>query len=151
MAEAVAAASSVIAIIQITDRIVGLCKFYIETVKDVASDLRLILLEASTLKTIFESLNFLIEHNSGVSSAVSTLSGKEGAIEGCRLSITKLEKLFPSDCKQSAGRNTSKKQRVKATWAALAWPLKVDKARRLLDEIMRYKTTITLAITTDSV
>ena len=151
MAEALAVGSSVIAIIQITDRIVGLCKFYIETARDVASDLRLILLEASTLKTVFESLNFLIEHNSGVSSAVSTLSGKDGAIEGCRSSITELEKLFPSDWKQTAGQNTSKKQRVKATWAALAWPLKEKNARKLLDEIMRYKTTITLAITTDSV
>ena len=151
MAEVVAAASSVIAIIQITDRIVGLCKFYIETVKDVASDLRLMLLEVSTLKTIFESLDFLMAHNCGVSTAVSTLSGKDGAIEGCRRSITELEKLFPSDRKQTAGQNTSKKQRVKATWAALAWPLKENKARKLLDEIMRNKTTITLAITTDAV
>lgn len=150
MAE-IAAAASVIAIIQITDRIVGLCKFYIETVKDVASDLRLILLEVSTLKTIFENLDFLIAHNCGVSTAVSTLSGKDGAIEGCRRSITELEKLFPSDWKQTAEQNPSKKQRVKATWAALAWPLKENKARKLLDEIMRYKTTITLAITTDSV
>ena len=150
MAE-IAAAASVIAIIQITDRIVGLCKFYIETVKDVASDLRLILLEVSTLKTIFENLDFLIAHNCGVSTAVSTLSGKDGAIEGCCRSITELEKLFPSDWKQTAGQNTSKKQRMKATWAALPWPLKENKARKLLDEIMRYKTTITLAITTDSV
>ena len=150
MAE-IAAAASVIAIIQITDRVVGLCKFYIETAKDVASDLRLILLEVSTLKTIFENLDFLMTHNCGVSTAVSTLSGKDGAIEGCRRSITELEKLFPSDWKQDAGQNTSKKQRVKATWAALAWPLKEKKARKLLDEIMRYKTTITLAITTDSV
>ena len=151
MAEVVAAASSVIAIIQITDRIAGLCKFYIETVNDVASDLRLILLEVSTLKTIFENLDFLMTHKCGVSTAMSTLSGKDGAIEGCRRSITELEKLFPSGWKHAAGQNTSKKQRVKATWAALAWPLKESKARKLLDEIMRYRTTITLAITTDSV
>ena len=150
MAEAVAAVASVIAIIQITDRVVGLCKFYIETVKDVASDLRLILLEVSTLKTVLENLNFLNEHNRGVSHAVSTLSGKDGAIEGCLRSIAELEKLFPSDWKSTAGRYKSKKQRVKATWAALVWPLKEKKAKKLLDEIMRYKTTITLAITTDS-
>ena len=60
MVEAVTATSSVIAIIQITDRIVSLYKFYIETVKDVDSNLRLILLEVLTLKTIFDNLNFLI-------------------------------------------------------------------------------------------
>ena len=151
MAEVVAAASSVIAIIQITDRIIGLCKFYIETVKDVASDLRLMLVEISALKTIFESLDFFMTHKCGVSTAVGIMSGKDGAIDGCRRSITQLEKLFPSDWKPTAGKNTSKKQRVKATWASLAWPLKENKARKLLDEIMRYKTTITLAITTDSV
>lgn len=151
MAEVVAAASSVIAIIQITDRIVGLCKFYIETAKDAASDLRLILLEISTLKTIFENLDFLTTHKCGVSTAVSTLSGKDGAIEGCCRSITELEKLFPPDWKQTTRQNASKKQKVKATWAALAWPLKENKAKKLLDEIMRYKTTITLAITTNSV
>ena len=151
MAEVVAAMASVIAIIQITDRIVGVCKFYIETAKDVASDLRLILVEVSTLKTIFKSLKFLMKQNCGVSTAVSTLFDKDGAIEGCCRSITELEKLFPSNWKQTAGENTSKKQRVKATWAVLAWPLKENKARKLLDEIMRYKTTITLAITTDSV
>ena len=62
-------------------------------------NLRLILLEALTLKTIFKSLNFLIKYNSGVSSAINTLSNKEGVIEGYRLLIIKLEKLFPSDCK----------------------------------------------------
>ena len=151
MAEVVAAASSVIAIIQITDRVISLCKFYIETVKDVASDLRLMLVEVSALKTIFENLDFLMTHNCAVSNAVSILSGNDGAIEGCRRSITELEKLFPSNWKQTGEQNTSRKQRVKATWAALAWPLKENRAKKLLDEITRYKTTITLAITTDSV
>ena len=81
MAEVVAAMSSVIAITQITDRIVGLCKFYIETVKDIASDLRLILVEFSALKTILESLDFLMTHKCGVSTAVGTLSGKDGAVQ----------------------------------------------------------------------
>lgn len=30
--------------------------------------------------------------------------------------------------------------------ASLAWPLKADKAKRLLDEIMRHKTTIGVAL-----
>jgi hypothetical protein len=150
MAEAIAVGASVIAIIQITDRIVGMCKFYIETARDAPADLRVILLETSMLKTIFENLNFLTACNSGVSTTVSTLSGEDGPVEGCRRSVTELEKLFPSDCIQTTGQSRSKKRKVKPMLAALAWPLKENKARKLLDEIMRYKTTITLAITTES-
>ena len=150
MAEVIAVGASVIAIIQVTDRIIALCKFYIETVRDAPSALRVILIETSTLKTIFENLNFLTACNSGVSKTVSTLSGEYGPIEGCRRSITELEKLFPSDCIQTTGQARSKKRKVKATLVALAWPMKENKARKLLDEIVRYKTTITLALTTES-
>ena len=150
MAEVIAVGASVIAIIQITDRIIGQCKFYIETARDASSDLRVILLETSMLKTIFENLNFLTACNSGVLSAASTLSGEDGPIEGCRRSITELEKLFPSDFIQTTEQNRSKKRKVKATLAALAWPFKEKKARKLLDEIMRYKATITLTLTAES-
>lgn len=150
MGEVLAIGASVIAIVQITDRIVGLCKFYIETVNDAPSDFRLILLETSTLKTIFESLSFLKACDSGVSNILSGLASVDGPIEGCLKSVTQLEKLFPSNWQQITEQCRSKKRKVKATLAALAWPLKEGKARKLLDEISRYKTSITLALTTES-
>ena len=150
MAEVIAIGASAIAIIQITDRIVGLCKFYIEAVKDAPSDLRVILLEASALKTIFENLKFLTACDSGVSNIIGALSGLDGPIDGCLKSITQLEKLFPTDWIQAPGQNQSKKRKVKATLAALAWPLKENKAKKLLGEISRYKSTITLAITAEN-
>ena len=150
MAEVLAIGSSVFTIIQITDRIVGLCKHYITTVKDAPSDLRFILLETSALKVIFENLSFLTECDSGVSNIVSVLASVDGSIEGCLKSVSQLESLFPSDSMQQTGQNKSKKQRVKTTLAALAWPLKKTTARKLLDEISHYKTTITLAFTTES-
>ena len=150
MAEVVAIGASVIAIIQITDRIVGLCKQYITTVQDAPSDLRLILLETSALKAIFENLSFLTACDSGLSNIVSVLAGVDGPIEGCLKSVSQLERLFPSDWMQHTGQDRSKKQKVKTTIAALAWPLKETRARKLLDEISRYKTTITLAVTTES-
>jgi hypothetical protein len=150
MAEVIAVGASVIAIIQVTDRIIALCKFYIETVRDAPSDLRAILMETSMLRTIFENLNFLTACNTGMSNIVSTLYGEGGPVEGCRRSITELEKLFPSDCIQTTGQSRSKKRKVKATLVALAWPLKENKARKLLDEVVRYKATIALALTTES-
>ena len=150
MAEAIALGASIIAIIQITDRIVDLCKFYIETVQDAPSDLRVILMETSMLKTILENLKFLTTCNDGLSTIPSTLSSAGDPIEGCLKSVTELEKLFPSNYVQSAGQNGLKERKLRATVAALAWPLKASKAKKLLDEIMRYKTTITLALTAES-
>lgn len=58
MAEAVALVGSVIAIIQITGRIIDVCKFYVESVQGTPSDLRVILIEISTLKTVLENVKF---------------------------------------------------------------------------------------------
>jgi len=79
----IAVRASVIAIIQIADRIVRLCKFYIEAVRDAPSNLRVILLETSTLKTIFENLQFLMACSSKASATVRSLAGQDGLIKGC--------------------------------------------------------------------
>ena len=150
MAEALAVGASVIAIIQMTDRIIGLCKFYIETARDAPSDLRVILVETSALKTILENLNFLTACDGPDSTATRRISGADGPIEGCFRTVTELEKLFPSDSVGTRGRKSSKRRRLTSVLTALAWPLKENKARKLLDEMMRYKTTISLALTTNS-
>ena len=150
MAEVVAITASVIQIIQITDRVIGLCKFYIGSVHDAPSDLRRMLIETSALKTVLGNLNFLITCNSDVSTLVATIAGGDGPIEGCRRAIAEMEKLFPSDFVQTVGQNGIKKPKVNKAFAALAWPFKESKAKKLLEEMMSYKMTICLAITTDS-
>ena len=147
MAEAIAVGASVIAIIQIADRIIGLCKFYLGTARDAPSDLRVIFVETSALKTILENLNFLTACDGPDSKAARRMSGADGPIEGCLRTVTELENLFPSDSVRTKG---SKKSKFDSVLIALAWPLKESKARKLLDEMMRYKTTISLALTTNS-
>ena len=149
MAEVIAAGASIIAIIQIADRIIGLCKGYIEAARDAPSDLRLILIETSALKVILENLEFLTKCGGRVSAIALQMSGADGPIEGCLRAMTELEKLFPSDGVQTGGPNSSKRKKVKFVLTTLAWPLKQTKARKLLDEIMRYKSTISLALTSD--
>lgn len=150
MAEAIAVGASVIAIIQIADRIISLCKFYIETARDAPSDLRIILIETSALKTILENLNFPTACDGPDSTAARRISGADGPIEGCCRTVTELEKLFPSDSVRTRGRKGSKRRMLNSALTALAWPLKESKARKLLDEMMRYKATISLALTTNS-
>jgi len=153
MAE-VALGASIIAIYQIADRLIGLCKFYIETVHDAPSDLRKILIEMSALKTIFQDLEFLKRCDSKLSAVLESMTGSDGSIGGCRKAVTDIEKLFSQDSINThryevrASKNT--KSVYKATLAALAWPLKASKAMKLLQDISMHKTTITLALTTDS-
>lgn len=142
MAELVAVGAGVIAILQITDRVIGLCKSFIESAKDAPSHLRVVLLEISTLRTIFENFNFLNE-STGLSSVAGSMSGDDGPIEACRRALTELESLFPPE--------KFKKRKLMTRLEVLAWPLKENRARKLLEEIMSYKTTIMLAITTESV
>ena len=89
MAEVVAVAASVIAIIQMTDRVIDLCKSYIESVHDAPSNLRRLLIETSALKTVLDNLNFLTKCNSDVSALMSTIAKGNGPIEGCRRALSK--------------------------------------------------------------
>ena len=147
MAEAV---GSIIAIIQITDRVIGLCKFYIESLRDVPSSLRAMLLEISSLRTICENLDFLLTCESTPSSAVKMLFAKDGPIEGCQNAVSALEALLPSDLMRPPVRPLSKKRKMANALETLAWPLKESKAKKNLEEIARYKETLSLAITAES-
>ena len=146
MAEAIALAASIVNIVQAADRLISACKFFIQAAHDTPSDLRTILVETSTLKSILQNLQFLADNVHGLSAAFVSLSGDDGPIEGCRVVITRLEKLFPSDFTHS-GNGGSKRRTV---MAALAWPLKQTRAKSLMGELVQYKTTINLALTTDS-
>ncbi|KAF2111651.1 hypothetical protein BDV96DRAFT_581488 [Lophiotrema nucula] len=153
MAEALAGlaiAASVVAVIQIADRVVGVCKYYLGHVKDAPADLRAVLVEISSVKSLFENLQFLSKCKQGYSKAVSSLDGPDGPVERCRVAVKALEDLFPSDLIQQTNSNRWRRKKVKATLAALAWPLREKKAKTLLAEIGRYKSAISLALVTDS-
>lgn len=153
MAEAFAVAgvaANIIAIIQIADRVIGLCKFYLGNVHDAPSDLRAIFVEISAIKTSLESLQFLDSCNSRRPSLLDGLSGDNGPIKGCENAIAKLEGLFPSDIAHGSKGGRSKRRKVNAASAALAWPLKEKRATGLLKELEQYKTTIHFALTMDS-
>lgn len=82
MAEALAVGASVIAVTQLADRVIELCRFYLGTAKDAPSNLRLTLNETSTLRIILENVEFLKNTNDDMSTTVQSLTGKDGPIEG---------------------------------------------------------------------
>lgn len=148
VAGSIAVVASIIAIIQISDRVISSCKFYLQATSDTPSELRMILVEISTLKSVLESLQFL-ETCADIPPAVwKQLSEQNGPIEECKRSITAMEKLFPAD-RFPVDRSQSGSKR-RAMHASLAWPLKARRARDLLQVIVQQKRMITLALTADS-
>lgn len=50
---------AIVSFLQAADRVIDLCKFYLKLAHDALSDLRVILIETSTLKTVLDSFQFL--------------------------------------------------------------------------------------------
>ncbi|KAK3386531.1 hypothetical protein B0H63DRAFT_493317 [Podospora didyma] len=111
MAEAIALIGSVIAVVQLADRVAKACKFFIDTAQDYPKDLRLIYVEIGSLKLIYEGLKML----------------------------------DPNDPSESATL-TALQEPVRRSWAVLARSLNADALKKLLGEIMQYKSTISLAL-----
>ncbi|KAL2165986.1 hypothetical protein VTG60DRAFT_3476 [Thermothelomyces hinnuleus] len=139
----VSAAANIIAIIHAANKVVVLCKRFLEVVRDAPGDLRLILVEVSTLKAVLDDLHFLVSCNH-LPSTLNTLVRDHGPIEGCRKVISELESLLPPESLLATDSKT------KAILTALSWLTKESRAKTLIDELREYKITISLALTTDS-
>ncbi|KAH6884219.1 hypothetical protein B0T10DRAFT_609019 [Thelonectria olida] len=141
--------AGIIAFVQMADRVIGLCKQYLETVRDAPSDLRVILIEVSTVKTLLDNVLFLSSCRQSPAT-LSHLAGKEGPIEGCRRAVFEIEHLLPTNHTTAANTSNSIAQLLKPTLTSLAWPTKEAKARKLLAQVSQYKNTINLALTVES-
>ncbi|KAG8531308.1 uncharacterized protein KY384_002936 [Bacidia gigantensis] len=149
MAEILAIGPAIIAVVQIADRIVSLCKHYIQTVQDAPSDLKIIFVEISALKTILADLEFLKSCDNEPESSKDSHSRVDQPVKECLRLVKELEQLFPSGAVQTLDQG-SKKRKLKARLTELAWPLKETKARRLLEGIRPLKETLNLELTSQS-
>ncbi|KAF5699679.1 hypothetical protein FMUND_14640 [Fusarium mundagurra] len=149
MAEALGVVASAIAVIQISKEVISACKFYIEALRsDAPTSLRTVLIKVSTLKSVLENLEFISKCGTFTPALQNRLAASDGPIEGCRTTMTALEKLFPKQYIQKR-QNTSKRQKVQATFTTLAWPLKQGQIQDLLQQISRHREGIQLALTTE--
>ncbi|KAK7921325.1 hypothetical protein PG985_009347 [Apiospora marii] len=135
MADPLSMGASIIAFIEITNRLVSTCRYCIETVKDAPKDFQMILGETTSLEAIIETLK----------SSGAEPSGLAVTLEACHRCLSALEGLLP---KPQRDASSSGKRRM-ITLAELAWPLKESKARKLLAEVSQHKATLLLAISGD--
>lgn len=139
----VSTVANILAIINAANKLVGLCRRFLQVVKDAPGDLRLILVEVSTLRAVLDDLYFLVSCNHNTP-ALEALGRSHGPIEGIRKVVSELEKLLPPETILA----TDSKR--KAVMTALGWLMKESRAKLLLDELREYKTTISLALIADS-
>jgi hypothetical protein len=110
----ISAGASVIAFIQLADRVIELCKYYIETAHDAPHDLRVILVEISSLRAVLDNIDFLLKTDPEFASrAVQTIGATDGPVYQCRQSLQKLEELLPERHRTSTILNERPKKHTK--------------------------------------
>ncbi|KAK1491717.1 L-galactose dehydrogenase [Colletotrichum abscissum] len=114
MAEAFGLVASVFATIQIADRVVSICKHYIENVRDAPSDLRTILVECSSVGAVLQNVEFLLKFEEPYSALRRALDGDAGPVAECHGAIEQLEKLIASDQNQAQGPPDSTRRKVQS-------------------------------------
>ena len=181
MAEALVLGPAIVAFVQLADRIIHICRHYIGSVRDAPHDLRIILVEISSLKAVLQNAQFL----DNVDDAIGKSTLKD-TLDACKQAVVDLEGLFPKDDSlitqspdhqagslgspvgmrrvgalvrawvaivRPAKSSGQKRQRITPTLATLetlAWPLKAERSKKLLNEISRHKETISLALLAES-
>ncbi|KAK3372911.1 hypothetical protein B0T24DRAFT_501499, partial [Lasiosphaeria ovina] len=138
--------ASIIAIIKTAEQIASVCKAYIDGVADCPKELRLIRIEAKSLSVVLEDIVCLREQDDDAARILDSISGPDGSLEACKRAVTDLHALLPDPQPVARSRVGTKRRRVELTLTALAWPLKRERARTLLGEIMSHKSTITMAM-----
>lgn len=159
MAEAIGLAASIIAVVDLAAKLGGYSKFYIENVKDAKQDFRRILMETKSLVALIETLSFIVEHDPDFQDDSELVrhglfDPSSGAVAGCEQALRRLVELIPDPiCKdQESDSSFHKKafsQRARDAATRLAWPLNKGKAMASLEEVTRFKGTISLVVLGD--
>lgn len=156
--DALSVAASIIAVVQISAQIVRTCTKYIDDVWEAPKELHHILVEILTLKGFFESLKAIAnDHMTALDMQLAK------PVDGCAKALAELNALLdeaeadagnndmPDEHDDEVNRHRRKRRKTASILVRLAWPLKKDKAKRLLDLIGVYKGTITLILSAHGV
>lgn len=138
--------ASAVAVIQLGERIAHVCKSYIDNVRDYPKELRMFFIEIQSLVIVFQALKVLENGDDEDSSIISRIGGPHGPVRGSQEAIEALHSLLPAPAAPEPNGKSRKRRTLLSALETLAWPLKAEKARKLRDDLMRYKSTISMAI-----
>ncbi|KAK3331755.1 hypothetical protein B0T19DRAFT_413912 [Cercophora scortea] len=142
MAEAIAFGASVLAFIDITFKVTLACQTYITAVRDAPKELKLILIETSSLKATLESIQFLLTTSDDHVPEEQNLATQIGEpINACKTCVLELLGFFPAHINPREG--------PRKLLDALAWPFRKPRAMALLEQISRHRESIHLGLSTE--
>jgi hypothetical protein len=133
--------ASLIAVVGLAGSIISACREYIAAVENAPKDLVKILIEVGSLKCVFEVLELQAEGEI----VSKLLQEKNNPIEGCKQALGELEPLVTERAKLVKSGKSKK-----LSLQDLAWPLKESKVQGILKTIAMYKSTITIALDTET-
>ncbi|KAF2667603.1 hypothetical protein BT63DRAFT_296120 [Microthyrium microscopicum] len=151
--------------IDIANKIIEVCQFYVKLQEGGPPEVRLLLVEISTVRSVLESTMFLQEYDESSAQA----GGTSEMVEGCTQTLVALEKLLPKEKKLFAVDGLEPKKRTKAlalfgikhhapsaekskfdyAWDTAKWQVNKDEAKKLLERLNSYKLSITMKLTQD--
>ncbi|KAK7402593.1 hypothetical protein QQX98_011664 [Neonectria punicea] len=144
MAEAIGLAASIIAVVDLSLKVTSKCKDIIETAKEAPRDLRTILVEISSLRSTLENLQFLAQYDSEFDEAVGNRQDMHDAVAGCKRTLEDLvDELGSLAITDDADVTPSRRQKLKDV---VAWMFRESAAKKLLSDILQFKSTITLGL-----
>ncbi|OCK76219.1 NACHT and WD40 domain protein [Lepidopterella palustris CBS 459.81] len=140
--EVVASTTSIIAVIQVADRILALCGKYALAVKDAKKDIDRLMAELVTLHKVLKRVDEMVNSEATkLYMSHPALKDLEGSIRGCRSTLYELEvKLDPGKGRKLIGRFGLR---------ALTWPFKSKDVTKIIEALDRHQTTIILALNMD--
>ena len=141
--DGLSAAASVIAVVQISGQVFGLCWEYYSEVKDAKEDIKRLRDEVKSLQDVVTKVADLVDAPTAKPSVMDLLSQPDGPVQQCLKELTELVKKL----KPELEKNKMKKFGLRA----LKWPFVSKDVDKAIKAIGRYKVTFNLALTTDHV
>lgn len=138
MADPLSIVASVIAIAQLTERLIALGYVYLGGTKAASKDLRELVNELQSLGKVLVVLQDYAQADQNLqSTALQSLNGQNGPLPGCALELRRLQlKLEP-------------KQGLRGMIQSLKWPFKEQETQQHIARIQRQKSLFILALTVD--
>ena len=142
---------TILASIQLSLELVHRCKFYIEALQNAPSELRQVLIEASTFRLVLDRLDILVKD----SFDLKLLEGEDGTLERSRKVTESLLELFPEHSKGNTDKLSFFKRKRDGDDATarerFKWAWNKKRAEKLLKELRNYRGILVLVLDVDSV
>ena len=132
-------AASLVAVVQLSAQVFSLCQEYYIGVKQSRDEIQRLSNEVLAIHEILEKISDLLEGpNATKFATLALLDKKNGPAQQCAAQLQEIKaQLEPHEGMRKLG------------WRALKWPLKSDHVNKIVLSLERYKSTFTLALTTD--